>query len=65
MQDELVTSRDAGKLSAGVAKDAINRYNAKENFDSVPLLSIPKCVKLNNVHKELDSVVLKWCSRGK
>lgn len=62
MQDELVTSGDAEKLSAGVAKDAINKYNAKKNL-TLPLYYLyPNVSNLTMCTKELVSVVLKWCS---
>lgn len=52
MHDKLVTGRDAEKLSAGVAKDAINRYNARRKSDNVSLSYLYLIVpNLNNVHK--------------
>ena len=52
MHDVLVTNRDAEKLSAGVAKDAINRYNARRKSDNVSLSYLYLIVpNFNNVHK--------------
>ena len=38
MHNKLVKSGDAEKLSAGVAKDAINRYNVKKKIWQCPFL---------------------------
>lgn len=54
MHDKLVKSGDAEKLSAGVAKDAINRYNAKRKSDNMSLSYLYLIVQnFNNVQKRI------------